>query len=791
MKHIYRLLASALVLFIAAACYNEEIENPQDPDQQQSDFRITASIIQTRVSYNDRDAGHLGMKWQDGDKLYGFINGETKITFEVSGGTGGIATLVAASGSENALSSLTEDDIVDLVYTGQAASYDQGDSSITVDMTSQSGQGKIPACMHARGVVTEDNGSKCLDFHFVNDCAIFEIESLTGDISGKALDKIQIPNLFTQGQYILGEDGFNFAGVPNSQSSNYEIDVDENKWRIIDGGVVTYNSEKQPLLMAVVPIGEDDVDDNTPKIQVKALFSGESNSTFTYGKSTIQGGICYVISAHPYVARTEDNEYFETVYAAFAHAAELSTQEAYNEEDENVVTLLKSEISGLGENSYNTEERQYDDLIIDIDYHVTLDLNGCNLFLCCDDNTDPYDDNSFSGGFMVASGKNFIITDNTIAAGYIRSNSTKPIIDNYGTVTVENGNLYHYVSNVAENKSGGSLTVNGGELYSWDAVVIKNSNGTVIINDGMVDSDYQYAVDNCGTLEIYGGDVYSGAVSAIYSNCTSNPGAQITIGSPENNTDGPCIHNHSYGYPAILIYGPSSGTEVTLNMNQGLVYGSSGALYLQGKVNSYIKGGMIWSGYYNWKEEDPEKTVAYSVITLNEGVSSCVISGGNIMSGNYGQSCIFCDATSATISIKWDGTSRSEPLLYSHSNLGEKQPPIYVSGSNCTINILGGLLYEGANYGSSPSEVFLIGSTNTNFSFSDFYSNKVKYEVSGSLKDLDYAVSDKKISKSAVSINDDITIEESELSFYHIVPPGDSTPALAGTSNYYFDSFDW
>mgnify|MGYP003333760342 CR=1 FL=1 len=73
MKYIVRILVSAFAFISAAACYNNEIENPdnsQNPDQ--PGLRITATMAKTRVNYGNETDAQLLPVWEEGDILFGF-----------------------------------------------------------------------------------------------------------------------------------------------------------------------------------------------------------------------------------------------------------------------------------------------------------------------------------------------------------------------------------------------------------------------------------------------------------------------------------------------------------------------------------------------------------------------------------------------------------------------------------------------------------------------------------------------------------------------------------------------
>ena len=186
MKNIYRFFVSALVLFaFTVACNPPEINEPDNPSNpEQTGYTITASIVQTRVSYDDSTDGEkLEQKWEENDILFGFYGGDIskKIIFKVSSVNGGVATLDPVDGweGEDGLGNAADETEVNLVYTGaNINSIEEFDFSkgLSVDMSSQS-INRIPACMHSKASLEEDNGNKSIDFKFINDCTKSVINS--------------------------------------------------------------------------------------------------------------------------------------------------------------------------------------------------------------------------------------------------------------------------------------------------------------------------------------------------------------------------------------------------------------------------------------------------------------------------------------------------------------------------------------------------------------------------------------------------------------------------------------
>lgn len=799
MKYIVRILVSAFAFISVAACYNNEIENPDNPQNpEQSGLSITATMAKTRVNYGNETDAQLLPVWEPDDILFGFyVDGDgdiqnfilkvTRISANDSGSS--YATLGFVTGKANDLAKQAVGTKVYLIYTGK-----NGVSSITesdkftsdgfsVDLTSQD-LDRIPVCMSATATISGTDDAKTLSFGFTYDCAVLEVETLAGfdeeGFEAGSLSGIEVSGISFMGKYSYDKGNITFAAVADDTSYSQSLDG----WSVSADSELTCSGETKKILISAIPTSSDDI-----TISYKRNDSNICSETFS--NRTLAKGNCYVIR-HNYVAKTSDNHYFETVAEAFDYVSEHP--------DFNTVTLVRKHIDGLGEHPEPDEDGDAS-LMVEIDYDVTLDLNGCTLSLI---DAEVEGDDTSECFYVYAyvedeTGEGHLTIKDSRSGGAIESESASHIILNDGNVTIENGKIKH----ISEEdgwcavKNWGKLNVMDGELYSclWNAIT--NDGGELTIDGGKVYSSSGYAVDNTGDLSVNGGEVYTNSSgAAIFSNCSAPPrGAIVTIGGTENNVDGPCIHNDSYEFPSIYIIGPSSGNEkVTFTMNQGLVYGSSGAFIFQGRVESSIKGGEIATGYINWSDRGKNK--AFSAISLYDNVLSCEISGGKIITGKYGQSCIYSRASDVTLTLKWDGQNRSEPFLYSKCNTAGNCPPLQVvTGARCNINILGGLIYEGGSYVDPPSDVFLYNDTKVkNLSLSNFYSNKLFYTACIDKKDTyTFTNYSEGYTVNACDINIDgvITIDETELNFYHIEPPAESPSAPAGTSKYYFDSFDW
>ncbi len=696
MKHIYRLLASAILLIITAACNNEEIETPQSPDQQQSDFRITASIIQTRVAYNYSDLGTVTQEWEEGDILFGFYGGVTSnpIVFEVSDvdSNTGVATLEAVSGADWIEEATVGGTQVDLVYTGEKdlTKLPFTNNGINVDLSGQT-LNRVPGCMHAHAELQVDgDGNKSLEFNFQNDCALIEIDSLTGfaenwpgvNETSLPLSAVHITNLLLGGSYSFSGETLIFESNPASLDSEYEFGLPTG-WTVSkDGDVSGPKGEK--ILIAVAP------NSTKEEISVCAANSTEVGlikySSYSYGERSLAGGRCYVISAQPVVAKTADGECFKTVEEAFNHAKVLS-ESGYGSAAQNVVTLIKKEINGFGEQT--SDDSQHMVGSYDIDYNVTLDLNGCTFIL------------SGSEGFYVTiideiTPATFTITDSNGLdnlgkyIGTISSDSGNSIFENFGVVNINGGNFI-LTSNTNLVKNYGTVNIDGGFLESqaesdeyseeYYSVVFNDEGATLNISGGTLCSHNCCTVENYSVLTvedetipglvISGGTIESENLFAIYNE--EGAFAQILGGTIE-------AHNYdvidNYGELTIGEENPAAPKSImissdsrfddtptiycsaggTLNVYYGTITNTGGgrAIEFNKEANGYVCGGII-----NNKSNTTE------TIQILRG-AKCTISGGVIYSeGDIPTvACRSEDSENpSTLTVTWPGgEAPSDPL---------------------------------------------------------------------------------------------------------------------------------
>ena len=510
MRTISKYISFALMAFAVVACHTNEIDNPDNPDnpnppQISDNVTFTASIKQTRVEYTP-NGDKLDQCWKVGDVIYGFYgegsgskiilqvtnvdsNGYAKLEPLYDTGPDFVAALKESVKNKKTLG-------IGLIYTGKTISSKdsyRNPISIGTSFLDQS-TGQIPACMSCilyDASKTDEDGNTIVEFKFKNDCAILEIKGITGakeeaDLSdgGKA-ELISITVTNTCYYFIYSYDGGTLSlGTDTGYLDETYVET-ESLYVDSNGNIVDSDGNSASVMIAVVP------NDFKKDINVTAKISGDKTFGSSYN-TAFAAGTCYVIRQKDVVAKTEDGLYFTSVSGAFDHAAVLAETLG----NDNTVTLVKDLIFGLDEDVAHATTN-YDPTIIDINYAVTLDLNGCTLSLdCLENNADslsflrPFD-SYYGGGFNVwTSGTLTIIDEEDI--GYIDSCSECPIINNSGTVNIEGGNLFHWYrhhDNVIY--STGDLNVSGGNLYAFasPAVILDGPAAEGIITGGLIEND--------------------------------------------------------------------------------------------------------------------------------------------------------------------------------------------------------------------------------------------------------------------------------------------------------------
>lgn len=517
MKSISKFISLALLIAAATACNTKEIDKPDIPDQPQisGNVRFTASMKQTRVEYSvNGDALH--QRWEVDDVIYGFYgdNPVRKVTLKVTevDEDTEYATLEATVAEEGAafIAALKEKGKyleVGLLYTGRN-NESVYNNTIYASMQNQS-TGKIPAYLVGnldKIVKDEESGDTFVYFDFENECAILEIQSLTGIKETIDLESIEISGveIITSFEYSGGSFGISTTS-PTSVKVSGQLKADSN------GNIVDADGNISCIRIAVsaTPFYKD----TSTEITVTAIANDASSTEYSSSYKGVLHPGCYIICAKDVVAKTEDSFYFTTVNAAFSHAAELSKDVSgqYNTAETNIVTLVRdcglAGVTKQQDGTYTSKINGETPISID-SYNVTFDLNGHTLTLDEDE------------CINVSTGKTLIVKDSSVpSTGLIENYYTDienecgdHLICNSGTVIIDGGQLKHYQDwSAVRNYEGAVLTVNGGELYSDSWRTIHDTGSTVIVNDGKVSSRTSSAIySDGGNVTINGGFIESG-----------------------------------------------------------------------------------------------------------------------------------------------------------------------------------------------------------------------------------------------------------------------------------------
>ena len=760
MKYIVRILVSAFAFISAAACYNNEIENPDNPQNPgQSGLRITATMVKTRVNYGNETDKQLLPVWEPDDILFGFYVDGSKVIqnfiLEVVDTSNSTATLGFVKGNENGLADQPLETKVYLIYTGK-----NGDSSIadtdifssdgefSVDLTSQN-LDRIPVCMSASAEIEDgSDGEKTLSFGFAYDCAVLEVETLAGfeedGFDAGSLSGIEVSGISFKGKYSYDNGNITFAAVEDINNNNsYSTSLID--WSVSADSELTCRGETKKILISAIPTSNHDI----------TISYKRNNSDFcseTFSNSTLEKGNCYVIR-HNYVAKTSDGHFFTTVSAAFEHAAELFDSDNLDAEH-NIVTLVR-DCGFAGIDDKGAPKAGDEDCIYIDGYDVTLDLNGHTLSLIDGDYDTFYVNGKYDYGVGddVATGtypRNTFAIKDSKGNGKLLNNAYYHAVVNFGSFVLTSGIMDNYNERTAVMNSG-SFTMYGGKLLKSNAVY------------------NTYALQNInGNANIYGGYIYSNADVAIECDADSK-----------------------------LIIGDDSGKDILISSS------GTGAIALNNSE------GLIYSGTITCSTNN-------TIVLYND--SKCTISGGNIIcTGEY--SAIKCTNNNGQDShselyITWPsdtrsiGISRKEPFLYSHSVKQHYAPVFVASGvdgknNSATIHILGGFIY---NEDTTDLSAYLDrgcfsvnrGNEHALNSDNDFYSNVTRfYEFNDTPKgdkekyDESYTTDYYSIPKSRVEDG-----AEGNLIFtYHImgaIDPTLSPDTEAGkTQSYQFGGFSW
>ena len=175
MKKIITLIAAAAML--AVSCQNTELE-PVDNGNSSAPGKLTATIVQTKVSYAETSEMNLQPAWEVGDKIIGFDDAGNTYTL----------TVASVSAATATLSGTVPDGVLHLIYKSGAQASDISSKTLAIDYTAQKGDKTMPAVMLADGTVA---GGSC-NFTFSNAGAIIGISAVNGIPSGTTIGKITI-----------------------------------------------------------------------------------------------------------------------------------------------------------------------------------------------------------------------------------------------------------------------------------------------------------------------------------------------------------------------------------------------------------------------------------------------------------------------------------------------------------------------------------------------------------------------------------------------------------------------
>ena len=177
MKIIKLIIPSIIAILLGNSCQQQDI----DIFSGSVPIKITASYLQTKVSYAESSNMELQPGWEIDDEVLGFDNNGKSYTLTVSDiDANGVATL-EGDGPANCT--------LHLIYlNGAEASDIQNDGSIEIDYSSQCGDGSMPAVMVADGEVIEGTGS----FQFYNAGAVVAINATKGIPQGNTITKVSI-----------------------------------------------------------------------------------------------------------------------------------------------------------------------------------------------------------------------------------------------------------------------------------------------------------------------------------------------------------------------------------------------------------------------------------------------------------------------------------------------------------------------------------------------------------------------------------------------------------------------
>ena len=158
MKKIITLIAAAAMLAVSCQKENTPVNGESNNPVK---GKLTATIVQTKVSYTETTDLDLQPAWEVGDKIIGFDDSGNTYTLTVASVDAETATL----------SGTVPDGNLHLIYKYGAQASDISNKTLAVDYSGQAGDKTMPAVMLSDGTVV---GGSC-NFTFTNAGAVIDI----------------------------------------------------------------------------------------------------------------------------------------------------------------------------------------------------------------------------------------------------------------------------------------------------------------------------------------------------------------------------------------------------------------------------------------------------------------------------------------------------------------------------------------------------------------------------------------------------------------------------------------
>lgn len=141
---------------------------------------LTASFVQTKVTYSETTSMNLKPSWTEGDIVIGFDQDKRNYSFTVSS--------VDADGNATLEGSTPLNCTLHLIYLCGATTAEITSGSLPVDYTGQAGDRTMPAVMIADGEVRIGTGN----FQFTNAGAVIGIDAVKGVPAGSTINRITV-----------------------------------------------------------------------------------------------------------------------------------------------------------------------------------------------------------------------------------------------------------------------------------------------------------------------------------------------------------------------------------------------------------------------------------------------------------------------------------------------------------------------------------------------------------------------------------------------------------------------